>query len=952
MSFPANPLSEYRSYAYYHVLVMCDCTETAEALSTNTIEDPWRHPTAADVSDAALYSMYGKYAPRDIALTRGTSASSNFMTGKYCVLIDGSSDADVAITNLQFTAATAAAATDMDNNTSTAIEGSIAFSEPRGISFMHTLVEACRALNTDAAQVVYVVKTFFVGHAFTNSTTDAPQIISNIEPLKFIAYDVRGSYSRNGGEYFMEFACAQHGISRLPQYSKSADSFSIQSESTLGATFTKLGLHLKARYEDMYNCVDGLVRTMDETSGTDVANRLSKVEYELTWDPEFDNYIVSNKRQQQKDELDCTSPANIACPAGTSIEDAIHLIMLASSDVSGSLAEPATPGTPKYGYKIDSSYNSTIESGADGARYVKYVVKYHVRRFLEPRSFDFMKVLSNTTDINDADKQILDRNLITFDYIYTGKNLDIMDMDIKMNMGIAYLQIASMSTSTKEQPVDASRVTGLAGGSQSLAAKFAKDSQIPVFFSTDVRSPLFKNIQNSNVGMQAAYTMAKHSSFEVMDTSMTIYGNPLLLNSVNVSTSNSSANQTRTQSAHFADFSRVPSFAKINIKMPRLNDDIALLKQSSSGTESERDYAKDFWFQGYYYVYGIQNVFEGGQFTQRLQMIGIPEQGLLDLTQTTQATTGDLSQRVDACYDTITKVRPTTPEPKLPSKAPEVPVDHPPLNVADTKSLLDDRKLTVDDVTQYTTKATPELKAAMNAAALTHGIDPVVLARVAYHESRYDLTAKAKTSSATGPFQFIDKTWMEQVTKGNTGLPKNTPRDEALSKRTDPVAASNAAAAYIKSNQDVLRKAGVVEYYTTTNTYLAHFAGPYGAKAALLAIQNGEGNLPLAEAYRKYGVSNAEVVAARQLSQNRLSTDTTAAGLQAFAAKAMANTVKDPLKTAKDPKPATQQTTVSSVDQTIAVGYKRSTTGADQLSKTLAPTTKTDPVKDCSKTTR
>ena len=43
--------------------------------------------------------------------------------------------------------------------------------------------------------------------------------------------------------------------------------------------------------------------------------------------------------------------------------------------------------------------------------------------------------------------------------------------------------------------------------------------------------------------------------------------------------------------------------------------------------------------------------------------------------------------------------------------------------------------------------------------AYAAGIDPVVALRIAWCESRYDSAAKNSSSSASGVFQFINKTW-------------------------------------------------------------------------------------------------------------------------------------------------------------------------------------------------
>ena len=108
MSTPSSLLSKYRSYNYRHVLVMCDSTETATMMLGNTDEGIWAHP------EATGKDPLGRFAPVDLGSDH-----------KYCVLIDGATDATFVINQTRWFAATAASATNADKMTSTAVEGSM-----------------------------------------------------------------------------------------------------------------------------------------------------------------------------------------------------------------------------------------------------------------------------------------------------------------------------------------------------------------------------------------------------------------------------------------------------------------------------------------------------------------------------------------------------------------------------------------------------------------------------------------------------------------------------------------------------------------------------------------------------------------------------------------------------------------------------------------------------------
>lgn len=107
--------------------------------------------------------------------------------------------------------------------------------------------------------------------------------------------------------------------------------------------------------------------------------------------------------------------------------------------------------------------------------------------------------------------------------------------------------------------------------------------------------------------------------------------------------------------------------------------------------------------------------------------------------------------------------------------------------------------------------------------ALT-GVDAELLATFCSIESNFDYLIKAKTSSATGWFQFINDTWDWMLTQhaAKYGIPADTP-DRKL--RLDPRVNALMGAEFLKYNYGVLSK-GLGRAPTDTDLYLAHFLGP------------------------------------------------------------------------------------------------------------------------------
>lgn len=98
--------------------------------------------------------------------------------------------------------------------------------------------------------------------------------------------------------------------------------------------------------------------------------------------------------------------------------------------------------------------------------------------------------------------------------------------------------------------------------------------------------------------------------------------------------------------------------------------------------------------------------------------------------------------------------------------------------------------------------------------------------RLKMAESSGKAEAKAKTSSAGGHHQFIDKTWVALSDKYQLGY--------KLEDKFDPEKSRRMAELYTNENREILKKALKAEP-TDTQLYTAHFLGTTGAKKLLSA---------------------------------------------------------------------------------------------------------------------
>lgn len=157
-------------------------------------------------------------------------------------------------------------------------------------------------------------------------------------------------------------------------------------------------------------------------------------------------------------------------------------------------------------------------------------------------------------------------------------------------------------------------------------------------------------------------------------------------------------------------------------------------------------------------------------------------------------------------------------------------------------------------------RAPKDVTHAIGQASRKTGVDFAYLMQQAHAESSFKADAKAKTSSASGLFQFIESTWMNMVDKYGPKHGISTEgksRDEVLEMRNDPTKASVMAAEFASENERFLRS-----HYKgdigSTELYFAHFMGAGGA-ASLLNARDENGMQKAAYIFPKAAQANKNV---------------------------------------------------------------------------------------------
>lgn len=152
-----------------------------------------------------------------------------------------------------------------------------------------------------------------------------------------------------------------------------------------------------------------------------------------------------------------------------------------------------------------------------------------------------------------------------------------------------------------------------------------------------------------------------------------------------------------------------------------------------------------------------------------------------------------------------------------------------------------------NNIHKYQQVAGHKVTAAVKTAAEKTGVDFSFLMQKAATESSFNPNAKAKSSSATGLFQFIEQTWLKTVKEhgdkygldteaakiqirddGKAVVSDAKARQQILNLRKDPEISALMAGEFCADNQDYLESNTKCEV-GATELYLAHFMGAGGA---------------------------------------------------------------------------------------------------------------------------
>lgn len=672
---PYNPLDEFQSYSTQFILLASRTTEKAKAFTSESADILTAVNNTTKLGDPVVYGD----STNDVYLLIDTRRFSQFTIEnvRYDVLING----------LQKSASTSNLATDLSMTVLDAVGISFA-------NFMQWLMDEQMKTNYDG--MIFLLKTVFVGHNADGSTTT---VSSETIPMHLLRMDIDLTYAR--GSYTLEFMPNMNfDVSRNARLLtiSTATTCSTGKGNKLGALIDSLETNLNTKSKKFYDEVQAIVAASTKPGNqAKTVGRL--VQYQITIPESWQDWEVAgasiggtletkffSKEAKNKTSPETSSSTSgsvkdsyAATARGASITDALDSIFKQVSKIAEMANFTQSPGTDGF----ITFYKHIVGLTSDDKTVVVHVdvVEFKVPNVVAQKAVDTAASTSLSANdsefyvtVNETDsagnptgvQKKIPKDFLEWDYIYTGKNDSILDMEIKiqdfqfllasnLRAGDFALRGASDTTTSPDS-------TGQTDNDDLL---YARDYD-PLILPMDPDSALknFKNrstfLKSEAEGLEALKKMQQYTknlsmfyAASPITVSMTIRGNPTIMHKFNMgqilghpsstSTSAQTSAQTYTSKKEYRanlendilklnstlsksgtaitsnmamsnqTYATSPVFAKVNIMGPNID----LL---TSDFVENADFATKLLIDNFYVVFRVTNIIQNGAFTQELEL--------------------------------------------------------------------------------------------------------------------------------------------------------------------------------------------------------------------------------------------------------------------------------------------------------------------------------------------
>lgn len=603
-----NPLNEYNSYSYHHFIVIAATTERAESIA-NSPEDFFQFV-------------------RGGVETPGLAVLVNPMTSNKLVV------QDITWTNIM----------NMDSGTrvqSDAVaamtEGKMTLLEPLGVRFFNKIYDIYNGfgLSSGGMSAVWVIKTIFVGYKNTPEDGQA-EYISNLKPMIIFPTEFLSEFTEAGGRYDIKFvdANAGAGFARVNNGTfLNGGSVNLGGESattetvTLASAMQNLETYAAEDYAKNYEKMakaqaNAANPTMQQTIPT-------KMEFKILLAEKLkdSSFVMEVPRQQSaggngkvpfigigpSDRMDQTiERVLMMCPgvmALASKGDAAGVKWLPSITAKTETLDPAQNNgvASRTLFYVRMSKIQTIFDPKAGAEPTKDVTTPQGTTTEAAEGGDS----STSAEATSLKLSAIDiSNYLEYDYTYTGKNVDVLSYDMRMNFATGFFQFLTTPSAvvkTGQVPATNNVTTGSAAGN------FGKQGNVAPMPNTRVTN---SSAAMNSVAPQAVATYQeiykKWVQTETVSVNMRIRGNPLLMDGLIVTSADLDRSLLNEEKPNglAGNWLTGPVIVKVNVRMP---------------VEDDMNAYEPFWYDGFYRILKVNTMFSGGEFTQELNLIAMTD---------------------------------------------------------------------------------------------------------------------------------------------------------------------------------------------------------------------------------------------------------------------------------------------------------------------------------------
>jgi len=657
-----NPLHGFRNYVpHYALIALKDTTARNQFFETSSNTpggmNKYQHPPGG----------------------RDTRYTAQGEKQDYVVIFNSTTDAEFYIDRLVIHSMLQAQGQQVASGIhihSTGLSMELKIVEPYTIDFMSTLVTAMFNLGIGhISSMTYIIKIFFIGYRDDDTTVE---IISNVEPIPFVIMKTDLILTHAGTEYNID-CIPTAGLGNDIRFNN-VGGVTMQAKGTISGCIDKLNSKLK-------DITDKAAK--DTTS--------PQIKYQVILDEAYTDskYVIDNVTPSQLNKFDVATGTNnvqFITSKNTSLPQAITDIMLLSNAVvaESQVTAPAKGSTANiYSHKI---YTTAVTKGNE-VTYYYYVLR--VNTIVTPEETADAVKADGTTE--KSDPLIVEAKKVSacleYDYIYTGKNVDILQfvMSIPMvgnatpfttiaptNYALSKNQVAATANQTDPKKANVS----ITSGANDVTALTVVNN--PPINST-IAQPLTIT-DNSGTGKGAADAAMFYQGRNIlsryimnyqMEAAIEIVGNPELLKTVIVpetvfidaqgNPKSASIVKTeltkRQEKGYLSGSALTTTVLKVNVRVPKptyLQGDNYITGEvgESAPSDYENKFSTKFWNDGVFTITTMEHVFEKNKFIQRMK-----------LQKYSSSPTGTVSV-VHTGTDSDTNSTKSTPSDKLTTKSP------------------------------------------------------------------------------------------------------------------------------------------------------------------------------------------------------------------------------------------------------------------------------------------